>query len=273
VQEPAPLLQSYSRIKGNYTDQQQVKELAVTSASTSYLQSLPDDEAASFLAALQKVKDHLGKELQLLNEQVQQKTIQLQGIEALLAETQAQESVKQKPSSTPSSSTPSIDLLDPITPLPSVNEPPLPATNGATAADGATTAPQKQSKPAQSPAAAKAKSPAKATTASKGNTAPKKKTTAQPKAKGKKPTTAKSSELRQLLRPPFQDKSFGDAVSEILAQANQPLHLDDLVDQLYGELSNSDYERAKVSLSKVLSVGSSKGRWKNVSRGMYAGAG
>ncbi len=245
----------------------------MTSASTSYLQSLPDDEATSFLAALQKVKDHLGKELQLLNEQVQQKTMQFQGIEALLAEVQAKESAKQETSPPATLDTASLGLLDTIAPsLAPAEEPPLHATNGAAApADVVDAAPQKQNKIAKPPAAAKAKSPAKAATASKGNTATKQKTTAQPKAKGKKTTPAKGSELRKLLQPRFQDKTFGDAVSEILAQANQPLHLDELIDQLYGELSDSDYERAKASLANVLSVGSSKGRWRNVSKGMYAG--
>lgn len=244
----------------------------MTSASTSYLQSLPDNEATTFLAALQKVKDHLGKELQLLNQQVQQKTMQFQGIEALLAEAQGKESAKQEPSPPSTLDAASLDLLDTITPsLAPAEESPLPATNGAAApADVVEAAPQAQ-KTAKPPAAAKAKAPAKAATASKGNTATKKKTTAQPKAKGKQTTTAKSSELRKLLQPQFQDKTFGGAVSEILAQANQPLHIDELIDTLYGELSDPDYERAKVSLANVLSVGSSKGRWRNVSKGMYAG--
>lgn len=244
----------------------------MTSASTSYLQTLPIAEADAFLVALQKVKDHLSKELQLLNQQVQQKRMQFQGIEALLAEAQAKESAKQKPSPPSTLDAASLDLLDTIAPpLESADNSPLPATNGAAApAGGVMTAPQEQSSNAKPPAAAKAKSPAKAATASKGSTTTKKKTSAKPKPQGKKTTTTKSSELRKLLQPHFQDKTFGDAVGEILAQANQPLHIDELIDKLYGELSDPDFERAKGSLANVLSVGSGKGRWKNISKGMYA---
>jgi hypothetical protein len=241
--------------------------------STSYLQSLPDDEATVFLVALQKVKDHLSEELQLLNQQVQQKTMQFQGIEALLAEATAKELAKQEPSSTATRDAASLNLLGTIAPPPPADESQLPATNGAIAAapaDGVTTATQVQ-KTVKTPTAAKAKSSSKAATASKGSTTTKKKTPANPKAKAKKPSTAKGSELRKLLQPQFQDKTFGDAVSEILEQANQPLHIDELIDALYGELSDRDYERAKVSLANVLSVGSGKGRWRNVSKGMYAG--
>lgn len=243
----------------------------MTSASTSYLQTLPADEADAFLVALQKLKDHLSKELQLLNQQVQQKTMQFQGIEALLAEAQAKESAKQQPSPPSTLDAASLGLLDTIAPsLEPADNSQLPTTNGAAPADGVTTAPQEQ-KTAKPPAAAKAQSPSKAATASKGSTTTKKKSAAKPKAQGKKPTTTQGSELRKLLQPQFQDKTFGDAVSEILEQANQPLHIDELIDTLYGELSDPDYERAKVSLANVLSVGSGKGRWKNISKGMYAG--
>jgi len=58
----------------------------VTNSPTSYLQTLADDETIAFVTSLQSVKAYLGQELQWINEQAQQKTMQLQGIETLLSE-------------------------------------------------------------------------------------------------------------------------------------------------------------------------------------------
>lgn len=245
-------------------------------SSTSYLQTLPNDEAAAFLSALQKVKDHLSEELQSMNQQVQQKTLQLQGIETLLAEAKAKGTKLETPSASTSEAT-LPNLLDTIAPTPTLDDSQNNSSNGssnsaeAPAVEAVTSAPsrqKKQTKNAKQSSSSKAKQTSKAATTSKGSTSTKKKSTSKPKASGKQ--TTKGVDLRELLQPAFQDKTFGDAVGEILEQANQPLHVDDLLDKMYNELSDPDYQRAKVSLANVLSVGSSKGRWKNVSKGMYA---
>jgi len=53
---------------------------------TSYLQTLSPAEARAFITSLGQVQSHLQQELEWMNQQMQQKTMQLQGIETLLAE-------------------------------------------------------------------------------------------------------------------------------------------------------------------------------------------
>ncbi|PZV11712.1 MAG: hypothetical protein DCF22_13815, partial [Leptolyngbya sp.] len=56
-----------------------------------------------------------------------------------------------------------------------------------------------------------------------------------------------------------------------LEDANKPLHLNDLLEQMYGKVSDQTFQRAKVSLANVLSTGMGKGRWKSAGKGFYAG--
>lgn len=246
----------------------------MATSSTSYLQTLTKDETLAFLTSLQKVKDHLNEELQWMNQQVQQKSIQLQGIETLLGEARAiglavespaaQESEKQQSPTEPQSiDTVALKALlnnsQNLLSVSDVDEDTDDADEAMSSPAPTADSPKKQTK--------NAKQPSKA--ASKRSTSAKKpKSSSKPKAKGNGST--KGVDLRELLQPTFQDMTFGDAVSEILEQANQPLHLDDLIDKMYKELSDQDYQRAKGSLANVLSVGTGKGRWKNVSKGMYA---
>lgn len=271
VKETALLHHGYSRIEGNYSSS---KDVAVATSSTSYLQTLTKDETLAFLTSLQKVKDHLNEELQWMNQQVQQKSIQLQGIETLLGEARAiglavespaaQESEKQQSPTEPQSiDTVALKALlnnsQNLLSVSDVDEDTDDADEAMSSPAPTADSPKKQTK--------NAKQPSKA--ASKRSTSAKKpKSSSKPKAKGNGST--KGVDLRELLQPTFQDMTFGDAVSEILEQANQPLHLDDLIDKMYKELSDQDYQRAKGSLANVLSVGTGKGRWKNVSKGMYA---
>lgn len=69
----------------------------------------------------------------------------------------------------------------------------------------------------------------------------------------------------------FQGKTFTDSVAQILENAPKPLHLNELLAQMYEGLSDQDYERAKISLASVLSVGKKEGKWQNLGQGMYAG--
>jgi len=220
--------------------------------SLSYLQTLTQDDAIAFVTSLQKVKDHLSQELGWMNQQVRQKTIQLQGVETLLAEATKLElalntdgAAEVEDTFPTSKEALSTDLIA------SVIEP---------AAVSASVQPQQDNEPKQ-PNQSKTQK-AKPSAASKAS--------AESKATMNTAKSTKTIDLRLLLRPVFAGKTFTDAVSEILDPATQPLHLNDLIDQMYDALSDKDYKRAKVSLANVLSVGTGKGRWKNIDRGMYA---
>lgn len=247
----------------------------MATSSTSYLQTLTKDETLAFLTSLQKVKDHLNEELQWMKQQVQQKSIQLQGIETLLGEARAIGLSVASPAeaSEDQSSTTELQPIDTVALKALLNNSQNLLSDDDEDEDTEDTDDADEAMSAPAPTAAspkkqtKAKSP-KATISKRGTSAKKPKSSSKPKAKGNGST--KGVDLRELLQPTFQDMTFGDAVSEILEQANQPLHLDDLIDKMYQELSDQDYHRAKGSLANVLSVGTSKGRWKNVSKGMYA---
>lgn len=77
-------------------------------------------------------------------------------------------------------------------------------------------------------------------------------------------------DLRELLTKEFQGKPFTDSVAEILENASKPLHLNELLAQMYEGSSDQDYERARISLANVLSVGKKEGKWQNLGQGMYA---
>jgi hypothetical protein len=243
--------------------------------STSYLQTLAKDEAIAFVASLQKVKDHLSQELQWMNEQAQQKTTQIQGIETLLSE-----------ASTLGLVTPEADSIPDVTPE-SVEE--LASAIELAAAESGSTASSDAPEPV---AAAIAALPAKKTSTKqrgsqgKANSAktpsPKPSATTQTTTAKKPPKPAtppadktnqrgKTSNLQRFLKSQWRDKALTESVGDILNNASAPLSTDEVMAELYDGLSKEDYNRAKNSLANILSVGRSKGTWKSTGRGRYAG--
>lgn len=241
---------------------------------TSYLQTLPEDEAIAFVASLQKVRDHLQEELEWMNQQVQQKTIQLQGIDTLLAEAAAPKS-KSNSSGSASDDLPAKAESSTLEPLdPAETEDVLERvalSNG----DASSVAQISNVDPTSSPIAPlgspKSLRDARTVTGKpKAAKAPK-----QPRSAAKANSQSSSSsrnnqDLRKLLVKKFQGKNLTDAVAQILKGADKPLHLDDLLMEMYGKLSESDFKRAKVSLANVLSVGKKDGKWQNLGEGLYA---
>lgn len=226
--------------------------------SPSYLQALPKDEAIAFVTSLQKVRDHLHQELAWMKEQVQQKTIQLQGVEALLSqakslgltaldsdETQDPASIAPEPSS----------LIE--ADIPSINDSDLPTSSTFTQSQSKTQQAEDDSTP----------KPARKSAAT-GKTTTKAKRTNPPK-RGKQSQPTPSSELKQLLKPQFQGQTLTDTVAQILVDASEPLHLDELLNEMYGSLPHETFQRAKTSLANVLSTGMGKRKWRNVDKGFY----
>lgn len=277
----------------------------MANSHVSYLQTLAKEEAIAFVTSLQKVKEHLSHELQWMNGQVQQKTIQLQGIDTLLSEAVGlgllpPDAVATQPSmpTEVNSSSVAVDgqtnLDQAESTLPAI----LAAANGnsltaettaasntaigslSEAALATPAAPPKRGRQQQpnKPAQGKrnAKQPAVGKTSAPKTTSPK--ATA---ATAKKPGRAKSSPeadgaavsgFQQFVQTPFKDKSMTDAVGEILAAAKEPMNTDAIMAKLYDGLSGEPYQRAKSSLSNILSVGKTKGKWKSPSRGLYLGS-
>jgi hypothetical protein len=58
-------------------------------------------------------------------------------------------------------------------------------------------------------------------------------------------------------------------VTQVLTQAVEPLHLDQLVSELYEDVSGEDVKRIKKALANVLSEGKKTGKWRNVGNGVY----
>jgi hypothetical protein len=224
--------------------------------SPSYLQTLPQDEAIALVTSLQKVKEHLTQELQWMDEQVQQKTVQLQGIETLLSEATDLGLLTLTSDVTAEVATPTVSDSDaPLRAIPSnLSSSVEPQINGQEQDDNFKTKPATKSATASITSAAKAKQ-----------------TKSSPKPTSNKSQPTSSSDLRQFLKAEFQETTFTDAVSQILDAANKPLHLDDLIEQMYGKVSDQTFQRAKVSLANVLSTGMGKGRWKSAGKGFYTG--
>ena len=222
--------------------------------SPSYLQTSPQDEAISLVKSLQKVREHLTQELQWMNEQLQQKTVQLQGIETLLSEVTDLGLVTLTSDVTTEVATPttydSEALM--ITTYSAPSSTVEPQINGQEQDDNFKT------KPAS-----------KSATASKTTTKAKQ-TKPSPKSTGKQSQSTSLSDLRQFLKTELKETTFTDAVAQILEDANKPLHLNDLLEQMYGKVSDQTFQRAKVSLANVLSTGMGKGRWKSAGKGFYA---
>lgn len=241
----------------------------MTTSPTSYLQTLDKNEAIAFIASLQKVKGHLNHELQWITAQADQKTTQLQGIEAILTEAITLGLISDSPADSAHSN---ISL--PNSPV----EMPLSSFNGSGGLedinamdvedeDESTTETDSNSDRRK---VNHSTSAAQLSTAKKSRGSKAKSTSAAKKSAGKASLSAKSPDLKHFVRVEFQEHSFTDAVSQILEESSEPIGLSDVIAKLYGDLSNQDYQRAKISLTNVLSTGKNKGKWKSIGRGMYA---
>lgn len=271
----------------------------MANSHVSYLHTLAKEEAIAFVTSLQKVKEHLSHELQWMNGQVQQKTIQLQGIDTLLSEAVGlgllpSNAIATQPSTATKVDSSSVTVED-QTDL-SQAEPTLPAilaaTNGKsltaettasshTAAgiplEAALATPAAPPKRGRQPSKQNAKQPSIGKASAPKTTSPKA-TAATAKKPGRAEKTgseannAAVSGFQQFVQPPFKDQSMTDAVGEILATAKEPMNTDAIMAKLYDGLSGEPYQRAKSSLSNILSVGKTKGKWKSPSRGLYLGS-
>ena len=79
----------------------------MVTSPASYLHTLASDEATALATSLQRIKDHLYQELEWMKGQVEQKTTQLQGFDALLAEVTSREAQPSEPSVTAAPAIPS----------------------------------------------------------------------------------------------------------------------------------------------------------------------
>lgn len=252
----------------------------MATSPTSYLQTLSKAEAIAFVTSLQKVKEHLSQELQWINEQAQQKTTQLQGIETLLAEAVSLGLLTSDAVSTVEATSTVGTTSIVTTPLNTSDSLAIASTLNGDAVSNHFTEPT-PTVDLELPPAQKQKSGGRQKNPSKAKTTTKQPASKTRNTKSKKPNTAvkptkkggqsSSIDLRQLLRTEFQGKTFTDAVSEILESTSEPLHLNDLLAEMYEDLSDQDFKRAKVSLANVLSVGTKKGNWKSLGKGLYTG--
>jgi len=223
-----------------------------------------------------------------MNQQMQQKTVQLQGIETLLAEASMLTPLETDagPSTPP-------DAADAPTTQASATE--LAAAGAVTPADAepsgadATEAiagtredvPAKVSAVSSAPVAAapeaaqnkqKASKPstkAKSRQSSSAKTATKKKPSTKSQSRSKASKAQDQPKSRALLRPKFAEATLTDAVTQVLTQAGEPLHLDQLVSEMYEDISGEDLKRVKGALANVLSKGKRSGKWRNVGNGVY----
>ncbi|MEX0271495.1 hypothetical protein AB3R30_20395 [Leptolyngbyaceae cyanobacterium UHCC 1019] len=251
-----------------------LKELAVVTSPTSYLQTLDKDEAIAFVASLQKVKEHLTHELQWITAQAEQKTTQLQGIEAILIEAVTLGLISKLPidevSADGAASNASPTSLSIEVPLSSSNGSATPTDSNLIDPENELIAASTSKSDRRKGASPKSKSAAQSSTAQKPRTLKAKSTSTAKKSTNKANQSAKSPDLKHFVRVEFQEQSFTDAVSQILETSGEPIGLSDVIAKLYGDLSNQDYQRAKISLTNVLSTGKNKGKWKSIGRGMYA---
>jgi len=235
-----------------------------------YLQTLPSDEAIVLVASLQKVKDHLAEELEWMNQQIQQKTVQLQGIETLLAEADSLQLAKADPKTTAGSPTKNLESRT------TGNADRISASDSLGILTSALNRlPAKtEEKPKASPKTVSSKPQTKAKASPSETSSPTKDKQAVPtKTNRKGSPSGKPKELRDLLVKKYQGKTFGDIANQLLTNANKPVHVDDLLTEMYGNLPPSDYKRAKLALAKLLSAGKIEGKWQSLGQGTYAANG
>lgn len=221
--------------------------------SPSYLQNLLPTEATAFITSLQKVKEHLSQELAWITTQLQQKTVQLQGIDSILADLGSPATEIPTPVSEELNGNSSVSrLLDIERPMPM----PMPQTEPSS--------PTEAPKPARSPQG-------KRSTASSKAPATAKRGAAKPAGKAKPAAAASEPKaLKPFLQSAFQNQPLNESIAQVLSQAKESLSTDDLMVELYDGLSSEDYQRAKRSLTNILSTGRSKGKWRSTGRGLYA---
>jgi hypothetical protein len=221
-----------------------------------YLQTLSTAEAIALVASLQKLKEHLTQELKWMQQQVQQKMIQFQGIETLLAEADSlgleASSFQSAPPSQEEGASTELEAIAPDSELES-----------------------------ESPAAQAKLPPSDSLSAvalALENLPPKAKAISSTSrlTKGKRTNSAvklsfrgQTKELRELLMPQYQGKTFGDIVGQILTQVNAPLHVNEVLQEMYGDLPQTDQKRAKGALLKLLSAGKVEGKWQSLGQGIY----
>ncbi|XHX79293.1 MAG: hypothetical protein RBJ76_05005 [Stenomitos frigidus ULC029] len=256
----------------------------MATSSTSYLQTLTKDEAIAFATSLQKVKAHLSQERQWLETQVQQKIVQLQGMETLLSEVEALGLIVAdthlRPETTSLVAAPVAPVVaTAVATYKSVLE--NPATENGITKPVATTEPAAAlsvERPAQQPSDQQGNVETAQTLRGSEPSANTKTNTA--KTKQPKPSTLSAdkmqqrgrvSNLQQCLKRSFRNQALTESVSDILNRAATPLSTDEVMATLYDGLPKADYDRAKHSLANILSAGRSKGAWQSPGRGLYAG--
>ncbi|MBW4583165.1 MAG: hypothetical protein KME42_26650 [Tildeniella nuda ZEHNDER 1965/U140] len=250
--------------------------------SHSYLQTLAKDEASTFVASLQKVKEHLSHELQQINEQIQQKTLQLQGIETLLLEA-AGLGLAPHTTSTPNlTASNNVNAAMEDVPFNAVSTTvsPLDRTTVAansnhlaanTAASTVSSPPPKRTKQRQQSKPSQSKRDATKLPTVGKTSAAKTEKPARSIPSSSDGSKASLSGFQTFLQTNFQNKSMTESVGEILESAKEPLNTDAIMAELYHGLPGEAYDRAKSSLSNILSVGKTKGKWQSPARGMYVG--
>jgi hypothetical protein len=246
----------------------------VANSPASYLQTLTKGEAIAFVASLLKVKTHLDDELQGMKAQLQQKTSQLQGVEAILSEAvllgliESEAAVSSPNLDTNGTSSLAPDLTTIVVPAnlrsieltDSIN---LGSANSAVSVNSTALANSEPSaSSATQPKSAKPKS------AQSQKSKPKKPSTAKAK---KTNASTEASDLRQFLQAEFRDQTLVESIAQVLEDSPEPLGADDIMAELYEDLSEEDYRRAKRSLTNILSLGKTRGKWQSAARGLYRG--
>lgn len=220
--------------------------------------------------------------------QVQQKTMQLQGLDTLLSEAEALGLAAAETHSTAETTSVVNPPVPPALTATGASDvstlEPLPTENGSTS-PGAATAPvmtaigalsvkkpSKQSRGQQGKGEqAKASSDSKSSASIKNSTLPAKLPKPSTPSAGKTNQRGRTSGLQQFLKSQWRDKALTEVVSDILNRAAAPMSTDEVMAALYDGLPKDDYDRAKHSLANILSVGRSKGAWQSKGRGRYAG--
>lgn len=250
--------------------------------SHSYLQTLAKDEAIAFVASLQKVKEHLSHELQQISEQIQQKTLQLQGIETLLSEAAGLGLAPHTTSTSDLTASSNINVVMEDVPFNAASATTSPLARTTVAANSNNLAANAAASTVSSPPPKRAKQRQQSKPLQPKRDATKlptvEKTSAAKTEKPARSTPSSSdgskaalSGFQTFLQTNFQDKSMTESVGEILERAKEPLNTDAIMAELYHGLPNEAYDRAKSSLSNILSVGKTKGKWKSPARGTYIG--
>ena len=213
-----------------------------------------------------------------MNQQVQQKTMQLQGIETLLAEASTLANLETDagmvaaPTSSDTQTTPE-PTTEPAAAVALTQAEPSGADDAEAIAEASEAVPAQAAVPldaAQSKqTASEPSTKAKSQQSSSAKAATKKKSSVKSQSRPKASKAQAQPKSRALLRSEFADVSLTEAVTQVLTQAADPLHLDQLVSEMYEDISGEDLRRVKGALANVLSKGKKSGKWQNVGNGVY----